>query len=78
MTVPRITAGVVLGLAALFAGGCSLVWTGLFVVDSSFLVVWPITLLGYAFAAGTGLAAWRMLRPMLAAEATTPPREEGG
>lgn len=64
MQALRIILGAIFILAALFAGGCSLFFTTVFLQEGGGgpYTFWPINIAGYAAAALLGLSGWLLLR----------------
>jgi hypothetical protein len=75
----RITFGVIAALAAIFAGGCSLLFGVGFLVDGDQYGLIMIPALGLSAAAGLGWVAWLLLRkrPGATEPPATPPEEPG-
>jgi hypothetical protein len=75
MNVLRVILGIVFLLVALFAGGCSVLFTATFITEGDPYGFWPITLVVYLVAAGTGALSWWTLRRPRAGGAPTAQRE---
>jgi len=79
MNALRITFGVIAALAAIFAGGCSLLFGVGFLIDGDQYGLIMIPAIGLGAASGLGFVAWLLLRKRpSAAEPPAPPPGEPG